>query len=201
MRNPSLLLMGALIVALALPPQGSAGATGPKPSPAVWSAEEVAELREQPRISQRPGGVTASFFVSATPREAYRILTDHAKLPQFMPNLDACHVRKQGPGWAEVEMTNSRGTMVLRREFEPPRSIRWSLVEAPMLKRVDGAWRLDGVDGGTILTYDSEVETSVPVPAFVIRMVQQDSLNDLVSNVRRRIDSQGSWVKPGFKGS
>ena len=70
-----------------------------------------------------------------------------------------------------------------------------------MLKRVDGAWRLDGVDGGTILTYDSEVETSVPVPTFVIRMVQQDSLNDLVSNVRRRIDSQGSWVKPGFKGS
>jgi ribosome-associated toxin RatA of RatAB toxin-antitoxin module len=137
--------------------------------------------------------------VAAAPERAYAILTDHAQLPEFMPNLDACKVRKHGPAWAEVEMKNAKGTMVLRRVFDPPRSIRWTLVEGKMLKRVDGSWRLDRVDGGTLLTYDSEVETTVPVPAFVIQFVQQDSLNDLVSNVRQRIETNGVWTKPGFK--
>jgi ribosome-associated toxin RatA of RatAB toxin-antitoxin module len=143
--------------------------------------------------------VTASFFVAASPEQAYQILIDHPRLPQFMPNLDACIVRKQGPGWAEVEMRNARGSMVLRRVFDPPRRIQWSLVEGTLLKRVDGSWRLDGVDGGTILTYDSEVETTVPVPAFIIQFVQQDSLGALVSNVRQRIDSHGTWIKPSSK--
>ena len=199
MRNPRLVLIGASLLSLTVPAEASARASGLTATPATWSAQDVAELRGKPRITRRKGGVTASFFVSATPLQAYPLLIDHERLPEFMPNLDSCRVRRHGPGWAEVEMRNARGTMVLRREFDPPRSIRWSLVESPMLKRVNGSWRLDGVDGGTILTYDSEVETSVPVPAFVIQFVQQDSLGALVSNVRQRIDSNGSWVKPGFK--
>lgn len=199
MRNASLILIGALILGFPALTGASASASSPKSAPATWSAQDVAELRAKPRITRRSGGVTASFVVSATPAQAYALLTDHEKLPEFMPNLDSCHVRKHGPGWAEVEMRNARGTMVLRREFDPPRSIRWSLVEGTMLKRVDGSWRLDEVEGGSVLTYDSEVETSVPVPAFVVQFIQQDSLNSLVANVRQRIDSNGTWVKPGFK--
>ncbi|MNR75379.1 Polyketide cyclase / dehydrase and lipid transport [compost metagenome] len=199
MRNPRLVLMGALLLSLTVSAGAAARASGPAATPATWSAQDVAELQEKPRIIRRKRGVTVSFFVSATPPQAYQLLTEHEKLPEFMPNLDACRVRKQGPGWAEVEMRNPRGMMVLRREFDPPRSIRWSLVESPMLKRVEGSWRLDGVDGGTVLTYDSEVETSVPVPGFVVQFIQRDSLDALVSNVRQRIDSNGTWVKPGFK--
>lgn len=168
----------------------------------AWSEAEVTELRTQARILRRDRGVTASFFVAATAPQAYRILTDHARLPEFMPNLDACRVLAQGPHWAEIEMRNPRGRMILRREFEPPHRIRWSLVKSPMLKRVDGSWRLDPVPGGTVLTYDSEVEAALPVPAFVLRIVQHDALGALVSNVRHRIDSNGTWIKPDFaKGS
>lgn len=189
-------LILASILSLGLLP---VGAVAVHAAPGAWSAEEVIQLKLKPRIVRRDGGVTASFFVSATPERAYAIMTDHPKLPEFMPNLDVCRVRKQGPGWAEVEMTNAKGTMVLRREYEPPRRITWSLVEGTMLKRVDGSWRFDPVAGGTVLTYDSEVETSVPVPAFIIQFVQQDSLTALVSNVRQRVDSNGTWTKPGFK--
>lgn len=199
MRKLSLTLIGALILGITTGNAVPAGATAPSSASVTGSTEDVEALKATPRIVKRPGGVTASFFVGATPQAAYQILTDHPRLPEFMPNLDSCRVRKHGPGWAEVEMKNARGTMVLRREFDPPRSIRWSLVEGTMLKRVDGSWRLEGVEGGTVLTYDSEVETSVPVPAFVIQFVQQDSVSALVSNVRQRIDSNGSWVKPGFK--
>lgn len=193
MRQIRLFLTSALLLGL---PAVTDAATA---SPGAWSASDVAQLREKPRIVRRDGGVTASFFVTASPSRAYEILTDHAQLPEFMPNLDACRVRKHGSGWAEVEMKNARGSMVLRREFDPPRSITWRLVEGTMLKRVDGSWRLDGVEGGTVLTYDSEVETSVPVPGFIVQFVQQDSLGALVSNVRHRIDSNGTWTKPGFK--
>lgn len=190
MRRTSLILTSALILGLPSAATGVAEA---------WSADEIARIRLKPRIAQRNGGVTASFFVGTTPERAYAILADHAQLPEFMPNLDACHVRRRGPNWAEVEMKNAKGTMVLRRVYDPPRSIRWTLVEGSMLKRVEGSWRLDGVEGGTILTYDSEVQTTVPVPAFIIQFVQQDSLGALISNVRQRIDTNGAWTKPGFK--
>ncbi len=197
MRRTCLILTSALLLGLSFARGEAAPAATGKAG--AWSAEEISRVRLKPRIAQRDGGVTASFFVAAAPERAYAILTDHPRLPEFMPNLDACTVRKHGPGWAEVEMRNAKGTMVLRRVFDPPRRIRWTLVEGSMLKRVDGSWRLDGVDGGTILTYDSEVETTVPVPGFIIQFVQQDSLKDLISNVRERIDSDGTWTKPGFK--
>lgn len=165
---------------------------------ATWSEADVAQLRERPRIVRRERGVTASFFVAASPRQAYRILSDHARLPEFMPNLDACTVRAAGRYWVEVEMRNARGQMVLRRHFEPPRAISWSLVESPVLKRVDGSWHFDAAPGGAVLTYDSEVEAALPIPRFIVQFVQQDSMEALISNVRRRIDSNGTWIKPNF---
>lgn len=165
--------------------------------PQAWPPEALAELQRKPQITRRAHGVTATFFVAASPQAAYAILTDHAHLPAFMPNLDSCRVLRKGPTWAEVEMRNARGAMVLRREFEPPRHIRWRLVKGAMLKRVDGSWSLEEVDGGTVLTYDSEVEPAVPVPKFLVQAVQQDSLEALVANVRQRIDSHGTWIKPG----
>lgn len=190
-RRPSWIAFSALV---ALAPPAAAG-------PGNWSPDEIHAIRERPRIVRRNGGAKASFFVNAPAERAYRILTDHARLPEFMPNLDACRVLKQGPSWAEVEMRNAKGAMVLRRNFEPPTQIRWTLVAGPMLKRVEGSWRIDAVADGSILTYDSEVETRVPVPAFVLHFVQKDSLEALVSNVRQRIDSDGRWIKPDFKGS
>lgn len=190
MRTPCVLLSLALLLGVALPPARAQ---------AAWSAEEIAQLKAKPRIVRRDGGVTARFFVKAPVDRAYAILTDHARLPEFMPNMDTCRVLRQGPGWAEVEMSSARGTMVLRRTFDPPRRITWRLVEGRMLKRVDGAWLLDPVEGGAILTYDSEVQTSVPVPAFLVQAVQKDALDALVSNVQQRIESNGTWTKPGFK--
>ena len=111
MRRTGLLLTSAVLLGL---PSAAAGMVG------AWSAEEIARIRLKPRIAHRDGGVTASFFVAAAPERAYAILTDHARLPEFMPNLEACKVRKHGPAWAEVEMKNAKGTMVLRRVFDPP---------------------------------------------------------------------------------
>lgn len=188
------LFMGVSILSLAIMPPSAWAALA---VPLAWSPEALAELRHQPQITRRSHGVTATFFVAASAPLAYGILTDHARLPEFMPNLDSCRVIRKGPSWAEVEMRNARGAMVLRREFEPPRRITWKLVKGAMLRRVDGSWTLEAVDGGTVLTYDSEVEPAVPVPRFLIQAIQQDSLEALVVNVKQRIDSHGTWTKPG----
>ncbi len=168
-------------------------------TPGTWSSADLAEIREKPRISRRGDGVTATFFVTADPRRAYRMLTDHARLPEFMPNMDSCRILKSGSDWAEIEFRSSRGSMILRREFDPPTRITWKLVESSMLKKVEGSWHLDPVEGGTILTYDSEVATRVPVPGFITNSIQQEALQSMIANVRRRIDSDGTWIKPDFK--
>lgn len=143
-------------------------------------------------------GVSASFFVKADADEACRVLTDYERMPEFMPNMDAIEVLEREGNRSKVRMKGPHGEMITVRQREG-RQIRFHLVSAPMIKTMEGSWSFEPFSEGCIVTYTVAVRPSVPVPEFITLHLQRQSLPELISHVRRRLENGGTWRKPGFR--
>lgn len=168
-------------------------------------ADELARLAAgetitRPYAAAGMSGVEAVFWVDAPPATAFRVLSDTPHLAEFMPNLAACTILEAGDGYAVVKLDSEQGEMVQRRTYEPPRRISWRLVRANALKDVQGRWLVEPARGGTVLSYAVAIQLAWPVPMVLVRAFQNRSLPALVRNVRARIESGGTWVKPGYEG-
>lgn len=75
-------------------------------------------------------------------------------------------------------------TYTLRYDYrDAPKQLSWVQVEGDLTSKLDGSYRFEAVDGGTLVTYQLEVELRVPIPGFVkqraARLVQGIALRDL----------------------
>jgi ribosome-associated toxin RatA of RatAB toxin-antitoxin module len=143
-------------------------------------------------------GIEASFFARAPRDEAFRILADTERLPAFMPTMKTCQVILRGEGYAVVKLIGEGGELTQRRSNQPPDRIAWTLIKGGLLRSMKGYWRLEPLNGGTLLSYGIAVEPTIPVPNSVVIHFQQQRLPPLVENVRARIESHGKWTKPGY---
>lgn len=68
-----------------------------------------------------------------------------------------------------------------------PRELSWTLVEADMLKRLDGSYRFDPDGSGTAVTYRLVVDLSIPLPGFMKRkaaaMIAQNAMKEFKRHV------------------
>ncbi len=187
--------LGAFGVALALTLGGpglAAEPAGPLPSRAL-------------QVEDAPYGhfgrtITARFHVRATPAQAYGILTDHARLREFMPMVEDSTLVRAAPGRAVVRFRLRYFgwfdiVEVDERALEPPRRIRWHAVEGP-LRVSDGAWTFEPAPAGATVTYQTDVDPGVPLPSPLTGMLLRRGLPDFLEAVRQRIESGGRWRKP-----
>ncbi len=146
-------------------------------------------------------GMSVRFFVKAPLHECYDILADVKDMPQYMPGLNRIRVLS-ATGDTKILQYHSGIPLipdfVLARHFEPDKSITWSKIKAPY-KRIDGSWRFQALPDGTVLTYTAEIDTGqVLVPSWLAIAIEQQGRSQLVHNVRRRIESGGTWVRPDY---
>lgn len=145
-------------------------------------------------------GVEALFWVDAPVESAFRLLADTPRLAEFMPALRTCTILEAGDRYAIVKMVSEQGVMVQRRSYEPPDRITWQLVRAPGLKDMKGRWQMSPVaPRGTVLSYGVALEPAFLVPRPLIDHFQSRNLPALVRNVRARIESGGTWIKPDYR--
>lgn len=172
---------------------------------AAPTAEDLAKLKAgetitRPYAVEGMAGVEALFWVEASPETAYRILSDTARLAEFMPSLSECAILQSGDGFAVVRMISEQGEMLQRRSYDPPYRVSWKLVQpASLVKDVRGRWLIEPSGKGTILSYGVAILPAFPVPHALLQQLQNSKLPPLIRNVRARIESGGTWTKPDFK--
>lgn len=67
----------------------------------------------------------------------------------------------------------------------------WKLVEGDMLHKLDGAYVLaDEGDGTTTLTYELEVDSTVPLPGMVRRRIALKIVRDSLKAIKARAEAQ-----------
>lgn len=173
----------------------------------VAFADELAELKSGKNIIREfnESGSKVSetqliFFIKAPPEKIWNILMDIEKYPEFMPvkkyyykvktnDYDVVHVEPEAPSMFNVSYD-------LKRTFDKKNWKMYFEKVAGKIKSINGYWKFEPVDSRyTKVIYVNNVEIGIPIPNFVKDYFIKGSLNKVADNVRKRVESNGTWKR------
>ncbi|MBC7572906.1 MAG: SRPBCC family protein [Herminiimonas sp.] len=145
--------------------------------------------------------IDVSMLVSATPREAWDVLTDYDKMPSFLPNLQVSKIISRSPTRLQVVQKGgvSHGPItitfdVIRDVQLKPYSEVISHVVSGNLKQVDGTTRIAAEGEATRVTFHSVSIPNVWVPPGIgpsmIESETRDQFGDMRAEILRRKSAQ-----------
>jgi ribosome-associated toxin RatA of RatAB toxin-antitoxin module len=143
--------------------------------------------------------VKAVGVVRATPQQAWTVLTDYDRLPEFIPDLLTVKVLSRSGNTVRIEQRSSAGflfvwhtiRMELHIEENPSTSIHVALVEGDM-HRYDTHWYIEPMDQGsaplTRITFSGVMEPKFPVPPLFGPAIVEANLKRTVEAVVTEIE-------------
>jgi ribosome-associated toxin RatA of RatAB toxin-antitoxin module len=145
--------------------------------------------------------VHAAGFSPATPQQTWRVMTDYARLPEFVPNLSSTRVIARKGNEVVIEQNGTAGFWFIQRKVRLVARIIEQPISAVDLTFVDGdmklytaRWELapsmqNGM-GGTLITYTATMEPDFFVPPLVGQLVVQTDVRRtmaaIIAEVGRR---------------
>lgn len=162
-----------------------------------WEPQDLDALRaEGVRLIHQPAeegvAIKAFVFVAASRADAVRILWDHERFPEFLPQARSVRILKKRGNIHDVEQVGGQGPFVLtllteRHLLED--GVSWRSIGGD-LKRNDGALRVQSVPRGTVLQYQVHLVTKQSVPVQIIRFLQGQALPKMLLAFKERIEKQ-----------
>lgn len=147
--------------------------------------------------------VNAKSFVQATPRQAWKVLTDYERLTEFVPGLVRSKVLSRNQREVTLEQESNAGflflsqtiRLVVRLREQPFSTIEVALVSGDM-KRYQARWTLtafaqNGRDG-TLIGYSGAIEPVFFLPPVVGRQLVQANVRKMVQAVSAEIEKRSA---------
>ncbi len=141
----------------------------------------------------------SSVEIDAAPGEVLDVVADFESYPQWAGQVKECTVlTEDGDGWADqVEFTLDAGAIkdqyVLEYDWDVDDDgtgvVSWHLVRASLLKGMTGSYTLDAVDAGTRVTYDLEVELSIPMLGMLKRKAEKMIIDTALTELKKHVES------------
>ena len=141
----------------------------------------------------------SSLVVDATPEVVLGVIADFASYPEWTGAVKAAEVTETDEdGWAtRVRFTLDAGAirdsylLAYTWDFVQDGTgvVSWTLVEAGMLKSMDGAYELawDG-DGGTHVTYRLSVDVRIPMLGMHRRKAEKVIIETALNELKKRAE-------------
>ncbi len=131
-----------------------------------------------------------TIVVAAEPETVFAVAIDLEDYPEWASEVRSVTVterdKKHRPLVASFRAAalGRSTTYTLRYDYrDAPKVLSWVQVEGDLTSKLDGSYRFEAVESGTLVTYQLEVELRVPIPGFVkqraARLVQGIALRDL----------------------
>lgn len=135
--------------------------------------------------------IHAAIDIAAPRAVVWAVMTDCARAMHFIPGLQSCRVLERDPAgrWDIREHRISwmwflpDVRSVFRSDYDAPKRLHFHRISGT-LKRSEGEWRLDAIDGGraTRVVYDATLSAYIPAPDF---MVESALRRDIATVLRR----------------
>jgi ribosome-associated toxin RatA of RatAB toxin-antitoxin module len=110
---------------------------------------------------------------SASPREAFDVVTDFEGYPRLFPELKMVRIVERRGNVVRVEF---RAEVVLQVRYvldlacDPEAlTVDWTFVEGEIVTDSVGSWRFTQVPDGTKVDYRVAMSIRAPLPAFIVR--------------------------------
>ena len=138
--------------------------------------------------------VTAAFAVSEAPHDVITVLTDYARIPEFMPDVQSSKVLERTASGAVVEQVAVSKFMLFSKRVhlvldvrEDAGSIRFKDRCGRSFAEYEGEWIISEHDSVTVVDYRLTARPSFEVPAFVLKRLLKRDAAQLIDRLRAEI--------------
>jgi ribosome-associated toxin RatA of RatAB toxin-antitoxin module len=139
---------------------------------------------------------TETIVVGADPATLFAVTVDLADYPEWVADLKSVTVTEVDDQGRPIVATfraaafGRSTTYTLRYDYaEAPHVLSWVMVEGDITSKLDGSYRFDPAEGGTLVTYQLEVELRVPIPGFVKHRAAQRIQTTALRELKARAES------------
>jgi ribosome-associated toxin RatA of RatAB toxin-antitoxin module len=137
-----------------------------------------------------------SISVAADPGTVFAVAVDLEDYPEWVGDLKSVVVTERDEAGRPLVATfraaafGRSSTYTLRYDYrEAPTVLSWVMVEGDLTSKLDGSYRFEPADGGTVVTYQLEVELRVPIPGFVKQRAAQRIQGTALRELKARAES------------
>ncbi|MBL8929087.1 MAG: SRPBCC family protein [Kineosporiaceae bacterium] len=140
----------------------------------------------------------SSIVVGADPAEVLDVIADFEAYPEWTGEVRNAEILSEDEGgWAEqVRFTLDAGaikdTYTLAYTWDVTEdgtgTVSWNLVQAGMLKAMDGSYRLRAASGGTEVTYRLAVELRMPMLGMLRRKAEKAIIDTALGSLKKRVE-------------
>jgi len=140
----------------------------------------------------------SSIAVAAEPADVLDVIADFEAYPEWTGAVrEAEVVEEDENGWAsQVRFVLDAGalrdtyTLAYEWDFEDDGTgtLSWTLVEATILKAMDGAYRLRRTRGGTEVTYMLSVDVRMPMLGMLRRKAEKTIIDTALNELKKRVE-------------
>jgi uncharacterized membrane protein len=142
---------------------------------------------------------TETMVIAAPAPRIWDVLVDFEAYPGWARDLKGVTVDAQGGDGLGREVTYRAAAMgrstgyTLAYEYgTDPMTITWQLVRGDIMRRLDGSYLLEPLDGDpgrTRVTYHLDVELIVPLPGFVKRRAETKIIHTALRELRDHVEA------------
>ena len=139
---------------------------------------------------------TSSITVNATPEQVMAVIADVAAYPEWTGAVKSAEVvteyednGRPADVRFELEAGPIKDAYTLAYEWDDDHEVRWTLVEAGLLRAMDGSYTLDDAgDGSTEVTYALSVDVSIPMLGMMKRKAEKVIIDTALRGLKRRVE-------------
>lgn len=136
--------------------------------------------------------------IAVAPERLFDVVTDFEHYPEWAHDLKQVEVLQRDEQGRGTEVRYRAAAMgrstsyVLRYDYsDAPATLPWVLVQGDIMRRLDGAYEFNAVDGdpdSTDVVYHLAVELIVPLPAFVKRRAESKIMHNALRELKVKVE-------------
>jgi len=140
---------------------------------------------------------TQTMEIAASPERILEVLLDFESYPRWARDLKGVVVEStddRGRGevvtFRAAAMGRSTSYTLRYDHSDDGRKLSWELVRGDIMRRLDGSYLLEPVEGSpgrTLVTYHLDVELIVPLPSFVKRRAESKIVHTALRELRAHV--------------
>ncbi len=140
----------------------------------------------------------SSIVIAAEPAEVLDVIADFEAYPDWAGAVKSAEVLAEDDGgWAErvrfsLDAGAIKDTYTLAYTWDVDEdgtgTVSWTLVEAGVLRTMDGAYVLSAVDEGTDVTYRLAVDLRIPMLGMLKRKAEKAIIDTALTELAKRVE-------------
>lgn len=140
---------------------------------------------------------TSSILIAADPASVMAVIADFDSYPEWAKGVKSAEVLTEfedgraGEVAFVLDAAPIKDEYTLTYDWDGDKQVSWSLVEAKMLKAMEGAYILEERSGGTEVTYQLAVELTIPMIGMLRRKGEKVIIDTALKGLKKRVESLG----------